>query len=91
VSSVQFGMDIRSDGYNIFAMGPMGTGKSSTVFDFLSRQAASLPAPDDWVYVHNFATPHQPNAIRMPAGQGKSSQIHGKARGGSPGGHNAGF
>jgi len=71
VSSVQFGMDIRSDGYNIFAMGPMGTGKSSTVFDFLSRQAASLPAPDDWVYVHNFATPHQPNAIRMPAGQGQ--------------------
>ena len=71
VSSVQFGMDIRSDGYNIFAMGPMGTGKSSTVHDFLSRQAASLPAPDDWVYVHNFATPHQPNAIRMPAGQGQ--------------------
>ncbi len=71
VSSVQFGMDIRSDGYNIFAMGPMGTGKSSTVYDFLSRQAASLPAPDDWVYVHNFPTPYQPNAIRMPAGKGQ--------------------
>src|SRR5664280_1864550 len=44
VSSVRFGMDIQSDGYNVFAMGPMGTGKSSTVYEFLSRQAASLPA-----------------------------------------------
>jgi len=71
VSSVRFGMDIQSDGYNVFAMGPMGTGKSSTVYEFLSRQAASLPAPDDWVYVHDFSTVHQPNAIRMPAGKGQ--------------------
>ena len=34
-------------------------------------EAASLPAPDDWVYVHNFAKPYQPNAIRMPAGKGQ--------------------
>jgi lon-related putative ATP-dependent protease len=69
VSSVEFGMGIHSDGYNIFAVGPTGTGKASTIHDFLSRQAASRPAPDDWVYVHNFAKPYQPNAIRMPAGK----------------------
>ena len=71
VSSVAFGMGIYNDGYNIFAVGPTGTGKSSTVYDFLSRQAASRPAPDDWVYVHNFAQPHRPNAIRLPAGKAK--------------------
>ncbi len=70
VSSVEFGMGINNDGYNIFAVGPAGTGKSSTILSFLSREAGSLPAPDDWVYVHNFAKPYQPNAIRMPAGQG---------------------
>ncbi len=70
VSSVEFGMGINNDGYNIFAVGPAGTGKSSTVLSFLSREAASLPAPDDWVYVHNFAKPYQPNAIRMPPGRG---------------------
>lgn len=69
VSSVAFGMGIENDGYNIFAAGPTGTGKASTIDDFLSRQAASRPAPDDWVYVHNFAQPHRPNAIRMPAGK----------------------
>ena len=69
VSSVAFGMGIHNDGYNIYAAGPTGTGKSSTVYNFLSRQAAARPAPDDWVYVHNFAQPHRPNAIRMPAGK----------------------
>ncbi len=71
VSSVEFGMGINNDGYNIFAVGPAGTGKTSMVSSFLSRQAASLPAPDDWVYVYNFGKPYQPNAIRMPAGQGE--------------------
>lgn len=71
VSAVEFGMGITNRGYNIFAVGPTGTGKSTTIHDFLSRQAASLPAPDDWVYVHNFTKPHQPNAIRMPAGKGQ--------------------
>jgi lon-related putative ATP-dependent protease len=69
VSSVEFGMGIDGDGYNIFAVGPQGTGKTTTVYDFLKKAAASLPAPDDWIYVYNFAKPSQPNAIRMPAGK----------------------
>ncbi|NTW28086.1 MAG: AAA family ATPase [Coriobacteriia bacterium] len=71
VSSVEFGMGIENGGYNIFAVGPVGTGKSDTVYDFLTRQAASRPAPSDWVYVNNFAKPYQPNAIRLPAGRGQ--------------------
>lgn len=69
VSAVEFGMGINTDGYNIFAVGPTGTGKATTIQDFLTREAASLPAPDDWVYVHNFEKPYQPNAIRIPAGR----------------------
>jgi lon-related putative ATP-dependent protease len=72
VSAVEFGMGINTDGYNIFALGPTGTGKASTIREFLSREAASLPAPDDWVYVHNFEKPHQPRAIRLPAGKGQA-------------------
>ena len=71
VSSVEFGMGIRDGGYNIFASGPTGTGKSTTIYEYLSREAASSPAPDDWIYVYNFAKPHQPNAVRMPAGKGR--------------------
>jgi lon-related putative ATP-dependent protease len=72
VSSVEFGMEIDTDGYNVFAVGPLGTGKSTTIYEFLSRQAASLPAPDDWIYVYNFAKPYEPNAIRMPAGSAQT-------------------
>lgn len=70
VRSVDFGIGIHSRGYNIFALGPTGTGKASTVLDFLTREAASLPSPSDWVYVNNFSTQHRPKAIRFPAGQG---------------------
>jgi lon-related putative ATP-dependent protease len=69
VASVAFGMKVTDGGYNIYAAGPTGTGKASTVYAFLTKQAASLPAPDDWVYVYNFSTPHKPNAIRMPPGK----------------------
>ena len=29
-----------------------------------------MPTPPDWVYVHNFGSPHRPLALRFPAGQG---------------------
>jgi len=69
VNAVAFGMGVSDGGYNIYAAGPTGTGKASTVYDFLTKQAASLKAPDDWIYVYNFVTPHKPNGIRMPAGK----------------------
>ncbi len=70
VAAVDFGISIHNDGYNIFALGPPGSGKVSTITQFLQRESSTLPVPDDWVYVNNFALPHQPNAIRLPAGRG---------------------
>ncbi len=35
LDAVEFGTSIQQDGYNIFAMGPSGTGKHSTVLSFL--------------------------------------------------------
>jgi lon-related putative ATP-dependent protease len=69
VSAVDFGIGIQSNGYNIFALGPPGTGKSRTISTFLEREAASMPTPPDWVYVHNFEQAHIPNAIRFPPGR----------------------
>ena len=37
--SVRFAIGIDRGGYNLFAMGPEGTGKSSLVHRFLRRQA----------------------------------------------------
>ena len=66
-SSVAFGIMVNDDRYNIYASGPAGTGKASTVFEFLIAHAASRPAPDDWIYVYNFAQPHRPKAMHLAA------------------------
>jgi predicted ATP-dependent protease len=70
VEAIHFGIGIQQDGYNIFALGPSGTGKQSILVQKFTERAAEQPVPDDWIYVHNFDHPHQPNAIQLPAGYG---------------------
>jgi uncharacterized membrane protein len=72
VSAIQFGIGIRQDGYNVFALGPAGGGKHAIVRQFLEQQAASEPTSCDWSYVHNFEQPHRPRAISLPAGRGST-------------------
>ena len=71
VEAVRFSMGMAHEGYNLFALGPQGTGKSSLVRGFLERAAAARPVPDDWCYVNNFVEPHRPNAMRLPPGRGR--------------------
>ena len=70
VEAMRFGMGIGQEGYNIFALGPPGTGKQSVIRRFFERWAESEPVPDDWCYVNNFEESHKPRAIRLPAGKG---------------------
>ncbi len=70
VSAIQFGIGIRHDGYNLFALGPSNAGELVIVRQFLEQQAASEPVGSDWCYVHNFEQPHRPRAISLPAGRG---------------------
>jgi lon-related putative ATP-dependent protease len=70
VEAVDFGVSIPSHGYNVFALGPAGTGRTTMLMRTLEHEAASRPVPDDWCYVHNFQEPHRPRALRLPAGRG---------------------
>ena len=67
--SLEFGVDIRSRGFNIYAAGTPGTGRTSMVMARLQAEAARRPTADDWCYVHNFDDSHRPRALRLPAGQ----------------------
>ncbi len=67
--SLEFGVDIHSRGFNIYAAGTPGTGRTSMVMARLQAEAARRPPPDDWCYVHNFDDSHRPRALRLPAGQ----------------------
>ncbi len=68
--AVQFGLHIKGNGYNLFALGPAGTGKFSTIQQIIRQIAAERPPAFDWCYVNNFARPYQPIALKFPAGQG---------------------
>jgi predicted ATP-dependent protease len=69
VAAVRFAIGMRSAGFNLFALGPEGTGKSRLIRQFLQRAAASQPGPDDWIYAQNFAEPFRPKALRLPPGR----------------------
>lgn len=68
--AIEFGIDIDSPGYNIFVLGEEGTGRTTAIGRFLREGAASRLTPQDWVYVNNFAEPHKPRALNLPAGLG---------------------
>lgn len=69
--AIEFGLDIPSYGYNIYALGPAGAGKTTTIAQYLERQAAARPVPNDWGYVNNFLRPDEPLALRLPPGGGR--------------------
>jgi len=68
--AIEFGIDIPSPGYNIFATGPAGAGKTSIITRFLERKAATRQPPPDWAYAHNFGDPDRPMTLRLPPGGG---------------------
>ena len=70
VSAVRFGIGIQREGYNLFALGPSGTGKRTTIKQFLDQKAADEPIPSDWCYINNFDDTHKPKALQLPPGQG---------------------
>lgn len=69
ISAVELGINIKSKGYNLFCLGPEGTGKTSLVKRILEKEAKTRPTPDDWAYVYNFDEPYKPKAISFPAGE----------------------
>ena len=69
-TALDFGLGIRTQGYNVFAAGLPGTGKLTTVVAHVNRVASGQASPPDWCYVHNFDDPYRPAAVSLPAGRG---------------------
>lgn len=70
LEALRFGTAIRRYGYNLFVLGPDGTGKHQAVTRFLADLAAHQPAPSDWVYVMRFEAPNRPTVLELAAGAG---------------------
>lgn len=69
IHAVELGINIKSKAYNLFCLGPEGTGKTSLVKRILQKEAKDRPTPNDWAYIYNFDEPYRPNAISFAAGE----------------------
>jgi lon-related putative ATP-dependent protease len=69
VTAIEFGLNMKSPGYNIFVTGIEGTGKSTIVKDLVQRHALSQSPSNDWCMVNNFKDEFIPKAISVPAGK----------------------
>jgi len=74
VRAMQFGLAMNATGYNIFVVGPPGTGKSTYTQAVVSQVAANASVPEDWCYIYNFADQDRPSAVSLPAGEGRGFQ-----------------
>jgi lon-related putative ATP-dependent protease len=70
LDALEYGLEVGTRGHNVFVAGLSGSGRLTTVLDYLRTLSLARPKPDDWVYVHNFRNPDHPNAIRVRAGRG---------------------
>ncbi len=71
MKALQFGLRIRSKGFNVYIAGMPGTGRRTAAVDFVKDLAKDMPIPPDWCYVYNFHEASKPNALALPAGKGK--------------------
>jgi lon-related putative ATP-dependent protease len=70
VEAVQFAMRMRRKGYNVYALGPSGSGRHNAVEGLLLAKAQTEQTPPDWCYVNNFADPQRPFSLQLPPGRG---------------------
>ena len=71
INALQFGLNIKAKGYNLYIEGPAGVGKTMYTKQYVTDIAQKQKTPDDWCYIYNFETPNEPIAVSLPAGEGK--------------------
>lgn len=70
LDSIEFGLDMRAAGFNIYVLGDAGTGKTSAIRAFVGRIAEKEPVPRDWCYLYNFREASEPLAVSLEPGRG---------------------
>ncbi len=68
VQAIDFGLNMKGEGYNIFVTGLAGTGKSTILKKLLTDQALTEDTSQDLCLVNNFDDAYCPDVIEMPSG-----------------------
>lgn len=69
LSAINFGINIDSEGFNLYAMGPSGIGKHSLIRHTIEKSTKKA-SNFDWCYIHNFDEPQKPLLLKLPASLG---------------------
>ena len=69
--AARFGLEMDQPDYNLFVLGKVGSGRSSLLQQAMQATAANKTVPPDLCYLHNFDAPEKPQALYLPAGQGR--------------------
>jgi predicted ATP-dependent protease len=69
--AARFGLEMDQPDYNLFVLGEVGSGRSSLLRQAMQATAANKAVPPDLCYLHNFDAPERPQALYLPAGQGR--------------------
>jgi len=71
LEAIEFGIDIKQPGFNLFLVGPTGLGKQELVQEVLSKRIEAADLRADWCYVNNFSNPQKPRVLKLPPGLGQ--------------------
>src|SRR6266542_4443903 len=70
--SIEFGLGMVENGFNLYLSGEPGTGRTSSIKNLLKKRAKTEPPPMDWCYVYNFKDPDNPISLDLLVGMGTS-------------------
>ncbi len=70
VAALEFGASMASHGFNLFALGQPGSGKTTLIREYLEKRASTQEVPPDLCYVNNFGDLRRPTVLRLPPGVG---------------------
>ncbi len=71
IDAIGLGLSVKYPGYNIFATGPVGTGRTTAITKLLEQLEVEKDTLRDLLYVNNFQNPDMPRLIETGAGDGK--------------------
>ncbi|MGA9047601.1 MAG: ATP-binding protein [Dehalococcoidia bacterium] len=77
IRSIEFGLNMDMEGYNIYVAGLSGTGKTTVVKSYIEKlikekeERGEVFKPDDWCYLYNFKEPDRPQIVNLPQGTAK--------------------
>lgn len=71
VNSIDLGLRVKQNGYNIYISGITGTGRTTYAKTIAHEKAKEKIVPPDFCYIYNFKNNSEPKALSLPAGTGE--------------------